>query len=154
MAFQRTQAPTVRQYPSKYIPPMFEAEFKDFPERLARAVMSASPSGDDLPPPLPSDAINEARDFQRGDETDRLHARFNRPFTRGGFRGSNRRPRNAQRNFNPRIMSARYAGTCAETNRAFSEGASILWVPADRQCFIEDSETYQDFLTAQREVQS
>lgn len=145
MTWQRSTAPTVKQFPSKFIPPMMDA--------IAASIKAANTRSDDVPPPIPE----EARQNVTNEEIERLGQRLNRTFTRGGFsRNSSGRRRGGFRRqvTAPRIMSAHYAGVCAETDRRFEAGSEILWVPETRSCYVRDSETFQEFLESQREAQN
>lgn len=140
-------------FQSKYIPPMMEALFREMPERFVSPVMV----DDDMPPPLPEDAIRAAFSPSFREELntmeDEREVRLNR--MREAIHSSNRPRRYSGRPYRrsntPKLMAARYAGTCHETKAEFSAGDSILWVPSERACYVVDSETYQDFLLSQRE---
>ena len=46
-----------------------------------------------------------------------------------------------------RFIKAAYAGKCAEKGTPFAKGADVLY--SNGVCFCENSQTYQDFLSAE-----
>lgn len=48
-----------------------------------------------------------------------------------------------------RIITARYPGKCAETNRTIRPGESVLWFPASQTVYGIDTATYDAWLDGQ-----
>ncbi len=59
----------------------------------------------------------------------------------------------SRRRFNrpsaPYFTTAKYAGTCAETGAAIAIGANILYHPAERKVYCENSKSYREFADAE-----
>ena len=51
----------------------------------------------------------------------------------------------------PRIMTARKAGTCAQTGATISPGDQILWDPIAGQAYCHGSARYQEFAQQDRQ---
>lgn len=49
----------------------------------------------------------------------------------------------------PREMTAKFDSTCAETGKAIKKGDTIVYYPASRKAYHQDSETAADFRSQQ-----
>lgn len=161
---------TQRNFVSKFTPAIIEAEIREMPVRFVNSqAPEVSPqfnqADDELPPPIPEDAMSGVRsntldlstirsaaaeaisEITRRERAAARHAasneaigRFARRTGRGGWQ---------RRSNNPRIINAKFPGTCAETQETISEGDSILWTPGSRLVYCATSRTYQNFQQSQ-----
>lgn len=55
------------------------------------------------------------------------------------------------RNLDPRVIDARFAGFCAETDQPIAKGEKCLYCPAERKVYKIDSQRYRDWQSAKED---
>lgn len=144
---------------------IWERQAKQAEKATHAAVLAVELSDDELPPPLPVEAIHShAAHSAFGDiftptpaqrhrlglnEDDELEEApsFPPPMPREAARISHTYARRPFRRTNqPRIINARFPSRCAETGEFIDEGDSILWYPETKRVYSESSSEYQRFM--------
>lgn len=131
----RSHAPTIKQFPSRYVPPMQEAV------TTAPPVKTTS-SFEDVPPPLPTEATLGFNLFERP-ARENIHARSSEAIDRRIYGNRGRYSNRSSRNDEPRFINARFPGKCSETDAPIFTDEPILWFPLSKRVYCQSSDMYQ-----------